>query len=387
MAAQFEKFRSGWLANRKSSCASLLRKAGLHVAPDKRERTLQPLQVNPALVCTVLKAVRVALDPVLPPAPMFVLTDYKTANSDANNGSFGLTTWGATFVRQPCRNVKEWWHEPTCPKTEKVKRIAMFLFAKYCNSDWVIAPVLALLLRELLPWPSARDAEAAVGVVEFPADPTLPVYQFLDESGNKQFMRSKTAEAFHCVRLGSGREDSGREEHDASPPAENTKREGKAEGKEAGQEKEGEEGEEGEGKERPKFAVVDIVRGFHVADKEKTNHKLVPVDVDLALFLLFRNAKMRRLTDVFEAALDDCQKRVMAVLAAQKALFAEAVKPETGAAAKLAREQDDDGNKDDGNKDDDGDKDGDKEGDKDDDKDGDKDDDDGTPPPPPTPEP
>ena len=360
MAAEFAKFRKGWLANRKSCCASLLRKADLH------NRELQVLQVTSTLVCAVLKVVRAAMERVLPPGPMFIITDYKTAASDHNNGSIGLTTWGATFVRQPRKNTQEWWHEPTCPKTEKSKRIAMFLYAKYCNSDWVLAPVVALLLRELLPWASSQDAAAAVGLVEFPVDPTLPVYQFLDENGGKQFMRSKTADVFHCVRLGQGVEASQEPISEAASEAEYKRQQ------QLGQPPEsethlGQTPQSGPNK-SPKFAVVDVVTGFQIADPNKTNHKLEPVDVDLALFLLFRNAKLRRMTDSFDAALDDCQKRAMAVLAAQACLFSTAGSAAEDLTTKPSKPS------------------GPADTDYDDYDDDDDDDDDSTAPPPPTPE-
>jgi hypothetical protein len=365
------QFCKGWLANRKDSIRALGRKtfatnstaSPSPVAPLSPAASPSPAAhlsnvlaafVTPALVCAVVKVVRKALDPVLPPGPMFVITDCKTARSDPGKGTFGLTAWGATFVAQPCKTVNEWWHEPTCPKLPKAQRTSMFLYAKYCNSDWVIAPVVALLLQNLLPWSIEQEgkeeskereskeqkskeqeskeqeskvegkasvetatatnadsnesknagaeaepraepraetrAKAAVSVVEFPADPTLPVYQFVDKQGNKQMMRSKETDVFNCVRLGQHDDalehtlDNARHHHHHP---------------------------------LPRFATVDVVRGFEIADTEQTNHKLVPVDVDLACFLLFRNAKARRCTDVFEAALDVCQKQVAALLATQ----------------------------------------------------------------------
>ena len=118
----------------------------------------------------------------------------------------------------------------------------------------------------------------------------------------------------------------------------------------------------------PKFAVVDVVTGFHIADPNKTNHKLEPVDVDLALFLLFRNAKLRRMTDSFDAALDDCQKRAMAVLAAQACLFSTAGSAAEDLTTKPSKPS------------------GPADTDYDDYDDDDDDDDDSTAPPPPTPE-
>lgn len=348
IALEFAKFQAGWLANRKSSCNALRCKA-ISARNDSVNsgKFVQAPVADPALVCKLLKEVRVALDPILPQGPMFIITDYKTAKSDAAKGSYGLTTWGATFVGRPCQSTKEWWHEPTCPATTKKNRVAMFLYAKYCNSDWVIAPILALLLRELLPWlptaavepveplegthavnntdaltaaaEAAEEAEEAeealldassvtqaayaasqlvsmpelaaavdtshvaaaqveVGVVEFPADPTLPVYQFLDDHGGKQFMRSKTAEVFNCISLittSNGNETGARAKH---------------------------------------VRLVDIVRGFEVADPDMSHHKLQVVDVDVCMFLLFRNAKLRRLTREFDTAVDECQRRVMALL-------------------------------------------------------------------------
>ena len=130
--------------------------------------------------------------------------------------------------------------------------------------------------------PHGAAARVDVGVVEFPADPTLPVYQFLDDRGDKQFMRSKTAEVFNCISLITTSNGHGKSNE---------------KGARAGH-----------------VRLVDIVRGFEVADPEKTHHKLQVVDVDVCMFLLFRNAKLRRLTNEFDTAVDECQKRVMASL-------------------------------------------------------------------------
>ena len=260
VAAEYEKFCTGWLRNRKESCAALRAKHWCigSVQPDVPTVAAQ-------VVCEVLKVAREALEPVLPPGPMFVLTDYRTAATDAEKGSFGLTVWGATFVSAPVRTPRDWWYKETCPVANKQTRISMYLYAKYCNCDWVFAPVIAFFLRELLPWPSPAEANAAVGVAEFPIYPSLPIYQFADASGERQYMRSKNSEVFNCIRLGTS-------------------------------------------------TLVDVVQGFQVADPQATHHALTPVDVELSLFLLYRNAKNRRLVEVFDRAMDVCQKGVAKLL-------------------------------------------------------------------------
>jgi hypothetical protein len=251
-AAAYAAFQKGWMANRRLNCDRLLAKwqATGQEAP----------KLTAGLARDILKIVRTALAPVLPSSPMFVLTDYATAKTDSAKGRVGLTSWAATFRNRPVESVEEWWHDPTCPKTDRRTKASMFLYAKYCNADWIIAPVMALLLRRLLPWKTRAEAHKTVAVMEHPVYPSLPVYQFM-VNGEKKFMRSKDAECFNILRVGP-------------------------------------------------HTVLDVVRGIELANKAGAMDALRTIDVDLAIFLLYRNAKARRLVEVFDQAIDQCQRLV-----------------------------------------------------------------------------
>jgi len=245
--AAYVSFQKGWMHDRLERCTALRKQWDNQEAP----------KVSAKLFRFLLKSVRATLEPVLPPAPMFVITDYNTAQGDPGKGKIGLTAWGATVTKAPVPKDKWWYH--TCPPTPQQTQDSMYEYAKYVNADWVVAPVFAFLLRYLYPW-ATEEERRVVQVLEFPIDHTLPVYQF-EINGEKKYMASKDAICFNVVQL------------DAA-------------------------------------LAMDTVRKMPMNVRAiKRGDAVVPeVDPDFTLFLLRRNAKMRRLTEVFDAALDKCQR-------------------------------------------------------------------------------
>lgn len=223
----------------------------------KKWETKRAPKVTAKLFRFLLKSVRSTLEPLLPPSPMFVITDYSTAKTDPKKGSIGLTSWAATMMNTPVPREK-WWHH-TCPTTPTTTQDSMYEYAKYVNADWVIAPIFAFFLRHLYPWASEEEKDL-VTIVEFPIDYTLPVYQF-EINGEKKYMASKDTMCFNTVRLNS-------------------------------------------------FLLMDTVRRMplNLRAAEKDGDELPRADPDFTMFLLRRSAALRKMTEVFDTAVDKCQR-------------------------------------------------------------------------------
>jgi hypothetical protein len=247
----FATFQKGWLHNR-----------------TERQTVLRAKWQDPTSKCApklthrvavdLLWIVRSCLEPLFRPSPMFIITDHDTAGS--GKMTIGLTVWGATATKTPVLTADEWYHE-TCPDISKQQKDNMYRFARYVNTDWIVAPVLAFLLRNLLPWASEAEAAKLVVLAEMAAPSTLPVLQFAGEGEEKIFVNMQLTGQFNCLQL-------------------------------------------------HRTLVVDMIQGGTLDRENRRKAKIAPADIALTLFLLHRNAKLRRLTEVFDTCFDKCQRMV-----------------------------------------------------------------------------
>jgi hypothetical protein len=259
------EFQTTWLAPFRAHCDDLFPDFAARVADGR-------LRVTPLMMRQLLDELRTCLGPILLSQPRFVVTDM---------GKFDLTTWAATLTKREVtydefiapgaqmtlterkrkKKNSKMKNVTTVRDITQEERDVAWVTAKWINNDWVLAPVMGYLLRCIVP-----EAECA----EVPT-PQPPVLQHVD-AVTKEVHRHNI---FHhqkmvvvrlpldCFAVSQGKA------NELPPGA------------------------------LDKCLVVDAISGNSAAvDKTDT----ILHDMDLALFLMWRNA--RRIPKGLEAFTD-----------------------------------------------------------------------------------
>lgn len=79
--------------------------------------------------------------------PKFIVTNFATS-SDATNSTLQLTSWACTEVGKKITNPHQFVHSKTCAKkpAKRTKEV-MHRLASRIDNDWIVVPVLALMMR------------------------------------------------------------------------------------------------------------------------------------------------------------------------------------------------------------------------------------------------
>ena len=148
---QYVSFRENWLKT--------FRRAW-YAGKFADQKPLTPKQVSPDWVRKMQTLAYKALNMIEYQTPKFVVTNFATS-TDIKNSTLQLTSWACTDVGRKITNPQQFVYSKTCTKkpARRTKEV-MHRIATRVDNDWIVIPILALLLR-LATSPSPEVFETA----------------------------------------------------------------------------------------------------------------------------------------------------------------------------------------------------------------------------------